>query len=259
MKRKLLKSDFKKIKEYANLMRREIIIHTSKVGFGHLGGSLSCCEILALLYYIRSKSDEIIFSKAHTAPALYAALKVFKIAKYKNPLYEYGGRPGPNTPINFPVNILGVGLGIGLGCALGKKFKGNSGEVFIIIGDGECSCGTVWESAMIASKLELDNLTVIVDRNMFSEGGRIDDLVSLEPFAEKWKSFGWVCASVNGHNVKQLFRALKKKSSTPKAIIANTIKGFGVSFIEGSNKYHHQCLHDKKLIKKALAELEDKK
>lgn len=241
-------------------MRKEIINMTYSAGKNgaHAGGALSIVEILAVLYLavmnydsINTKKDDrdrLVLSKGHGVMALYAALKQKGVLKdltsfKKNDTILYA-HPSLNMEIGIECSSgsLGMGLSFGVGQALALKKKQNPAHVYVIMGDGECDEGSVWEAAMSASHYNLDNLTVIIDSNKLQYDGHIEDIMALGSLEDKWKAFGWETFSVDGHSVEELYSALKKEGKGPKAIIANTVKGKGVSFMENNVIWHNSSL-----------------
>ena len=236
----------------------------------HLASSLSCIDILAILYEkilkINPKKkdykrDRFILSKGHAAGALYATL-AHKGFFNKNRLKTYGSKDSlleehPNPKLNgieAPTGSLGHGLPVACGMALSAKILKMNFRTFVLLGDGECNEGTVWESILFASSKKLNNLIAIVDFNGWQGIGRTKSILNLNPFSEKWKSFGWNVKKINGHNHRQLYNCLKKRYSKPTVIIAKTIKGKGVSFMEDDNNWHYriQNINDGKKAKKEL-------
>jgi len=228
--------------------------HRSKAA--HLASSLSCIDILTVLYEKilkinprkkDYKRDRFILSKGHAAGALYTIL-AHKGFFNKNKLYSYGSKDSlleehPNPKLNgveAPTGSLGHGLPVACGMALSAKILKLNFRTFVLLGDGECDEGTVWEAALFASSKKLNNLIVIVDFNGWQGIGRTKSILNLNPFSEKWKSFGWNVKKINGHNHKQLYNSLKKKYSKPTAIIAKTTKGKGISFMEDDNNWHYR-------------------
>ena len=242
--------------------------HKSKAA--HLASSLSCIDILTILYERILKinprkkmnsRDRFILSKGHAAGALYATL-AHKGFFSKNKLNTYANKgslleehPNPKLKgIEAPTGSLGHGLPIACGMALSAKILNMKFRTFVLLGDGECNEGTVWESALFASAKNLNNLIAIVDFNGWQGIGKTRSILNLSPFAEKWKSFGWNVRIVNGHNHKQLYNNLKKKFSKPTVLIANTVKGKGVSFMEDDNNWHYRIPNVEE-VKKAKKEL----
>ena len=163
-----------------------------------------------------------------------------------------GEHPDHKIPgVEFDSGSLGHGLGVASGFALAAKLDGLDYKTFVVLGDGECHEGTIWESAMLSSHLELDNLVAIVDRNRLCIHGDTEDINGLEPFADKWESFGWNVLEIDGHDHSEIFKALTSASNTPKptVIIANTIKGKGISFMENNPKWHHGGIDEETYLK----------
>lgn len=251
--------------------------HADKEG-AHLGGAFSCIEILVVLYryamHIDPKNlsdenrDRFIFSKGHGAPALYAVmagLGIFsedEVMTFKDSGSVLTGHPArnPDYGIEFSTGSLGQGLSLGVGSCLGMQRKSNkTSRVFVLLGDGECDEGSIWEAAMAASHYQLSNLTVIVDANGLQYDGAVGDVMSLGALTEKWRAFGWDTYEVDGHSISGLCSAfdsisLRKQSGKPAVIIANTIKGKGISFMEGNRAWHHNRLTET-LYQQALEEL----
>jgi len=236
----------------------------------HLASSLSCIDILAILYEkilkINPKKndykrDRFILSKGHAAGALYATL-AHKGFFNKNRLKTYGSKNSlleehPNPKLNgveAPTGSLGHGLPVACGMALSAKILKMNFRAFVLLGDGECNEGTIWESILFASSKKLNNLIAIVDFNGWQGIGRTKSILNLNPFSEKWKSFGWNVKKINGHNHRQLYSCLKKRYSKPTVIIAKTIKGKGVSFMEDNNNWHYRIPNINE-VKKAKKEL----
>ncbi len=240
-------------------IRYEVVSMSCASGAPHLGSSLSCIDILVSVYSnflnIDPKNptdpnrDRFILSKGHAASALYTTLahKGFFDANLLNNFCKSGNNlpeqpsPGCAPGVEWATGSLGHGLSAGLGMALAAKIKGQSYKVFCLLSDGECNEGSVWEAALYAPKQSLSNLTVIVDYNKWQATGRSNEVTSLEPLSQKWQAFGWNAIDVDGHNHQELFDALSLKSpEKPKAIIAHTIKGKGVSFMEDDNNWHYR-------------------
>jgi len=252
----------------AKEIRRSIIemAHVSKGP--HVGSALSCADILAVLYFEIMKiepweqRDLFILSKAHASMALYAALAAKRIMD-KNDLsgyYQNGGKlPGhldklTAKGVEVSAGALGHGFNIGLGLALGLKKQKNSRQVFVLIGDGESQEGSIWEGALFAPRLALNNLTVIMDYNNLQGYGVTNDICAFEPIGAKWASFGWEVQEIDGHDYQALKTALQKSSEKPRMIIAKTVKGRGVTFMENKLEWHYYIVTDE-LCEKALEEL----
>ena len=256
--------------------RKDIIRMTYNVGGigAHIGGSLSLVEIMTVLYHeilcfdtkclTDEKRDRLILSKGHGVMSQYAMFKQCglisdaELLSFKKEGSWLTAHPvmNPIHGIEFSTGSLGQGLALGIGTAYGLKLKNNfDSRVYVILGDGECDEGAVWEGAMSAAQLRLDNLVVIIDKNGLQFDDRTSEIISLEDLEKKWEAFGWDVDSVDGHDVMSLKNVLKRKSSKPYAVIANTIKGKGVSFIENVPKWHLGKL-SKEQYEQAMAEQE---
>ncbi len=271
------KSNISKIQKFSKSVRKNIMEMAFSAGASsaHLGGALSIVEIVSTLFSHVMKyndnpqwpdRDRFILSKGHACLAYYAALcEIGYISKEDLQTFEKDnsnllGHPVINREIgiDFSNGSLGMGLSLGIGVALSIKKRKKSNRVFVIIGDGECNEGSVWEAAMAASHFKLNNLFVIIDNNKFQQTGTNSQIMNTGDLKSKWQSFGWETIDLDGHNIEELIKyfELKEKSELkPKAIIANTIKGKGFSFSENNNDWHHSIL-TKKLYDKALEELE---
>ena len=265
-----------KCEEAAKRIRRHIIdmtYNTGKTG-AHLGGSLSIVELLAGLYagvikYDPSNPewegrDRVILSKGHAAMALYPAMveagiiKEEELKTFKEDGSKLGGHPSLNglPGIEFASGSLGQGLSLGVGVCLALKRRNNLiPRTFVFLGDGECNEGSVWESAMSAGHFVLDNLVAVIDANAIQYDGRTAEVMNMEPFEKKWQDFGWNTLIIDGHNIEEILKAYTFESKKPLAIIANTVKGKGISFMENNWRYHNSNL-TKELYEKAIAELE---
>jgi transketolase len=255
-------------------VRKKTLEAIFAAGAGHTGGSLSCIDILNVLYnrvlnvspetFGNANRDRYIQSKGHSVEALYAVLadrgffsesELKTICHYKS---HFVGHPTRHIPgIEMNTGALGHGLPISVGMALAGKMDAAPYRVFTLLGDGELAEGSNWEAAMAAAHYHLDNLTAIIDHNTLQITGRTHDVCSNEPLDEKWRAFGWAVKIVNGHNFAELTAALSKPAETgkPTCVIANTVKGRGVSFMEDVAKWHHGVPSEVEL-KQALAELD---
>lgn len=230
-------------------------------------------ELLVCLYLgsIRYRKDEpdwemrdrVILSKGHAAMALYAVLSqagiidASELSSFKKDGSRLGAHPSLNglPGIEFASGSLGQGLSLGVGTCLALRRKGNDeSRVFVFLGDGECDEGSVWEAAASASQYHLDRLTAVVDMNRLQYDGLTDEVLSLGEFEKKWESFGWQALTVDGHDAGQILDAYGYKSDKPLVIIAQTVKGKGVSFMENNVEYHNAALREE-LYKKAMEEL----
>lgn len=252
--------DLKKLDQHATSIRKRIIemVYTGKSS--HVGTALSCVDILTVLYFaimnIDPKApdnldrDRFILSKGHGCTAQYATLaeRGFFDPRLLEQYYQDGGLPGHATQgcvpgIEVSTGSLGHGLGLGVGMAYAAKMDQKSYRVFVVLGDGECNEGSVWESILAAAHWKLDHLTVIVDHNNLQGCGTTDEVMNLRPFEEKWKAFGWETKTVNGHNLEALVQALKSVPfhlGKPSVIIAETTKGKGVSYMENQLEWHYR-------------------
>ena len=266
--------DIQSLKEKAKLFRKEILETIAEAGSGHPGGSLSCVEILISLYYYKMKHkpekplwpirDRFIMSKGHASPAIYVTLancgyfpkeelKTFRKLGSRLQGHVHVGVPG----IELSTGSLGQGMSVANGIALGAKVRKVNFNIYCLMGDGEIQEGQVWEAAMTAAHHKLDNLCVIIDYNKFQQNGTVASIKNEEPLILKWQDFGWKVKEVNGHNFADILSALDefdRVKEKPYIIIANTIKGKGVSFMENQAKWHGKSPNTKELTK-ALAEI----
>jgi transketolase len=256
-------------------LRRDIITMIAKAGSGHPGGSLSAVEIITTLYYriLRHKPsdpqwpdrDRFILSKGHAAPVLYAVLadcgyfpksELSTLRQLDGRLQGHADRTA--TPgVEMSSGSLGQGLSFAIGCALAGRLDRQPWRVYALLSDGECDEGQIWEAAMSSAKFKLDNLTAIVDNNGLQLSGFNRDIMNLDPLNKKWDAFGWQVYEVDGHDLSQLFDAFSKAEKTkdkPIIIIAHTIKGKGVSFMENNVDFHGKAPNYEQL-EKALKEL----
>ena len=248
------------------------MVHRAKSS--HIGGCLSAADLLAVLYnrVLRvnpsrpdwPERDRFILSKGHAAAAIYAVLaeRGFFPMKWLDTYYLDGSHlPGHITKgvpgVEASTGSLGHGLSIGCGMALAGKREGKSYRVFVLLSDGECDEGSTWESALFAPHHHLDNLIAIVDYNKIQSFGTVKEVLDLEPLAEKWQTFGWAVRDIDGHDFKQIEEALLSvpfEPERPSCIIAHTVKGKGVSFMENKLAWHYKHPDDEEL-RQALVEL----
>ncbi len=261
----------------ANDIRRWVIEMTWRAKSGHPGGSLSAAEILSVLYFhelrIDPKNpdwpdrDRFVLSKGHASPAYYAALAMRgffpedELLNFRKLGSFLQGHPSLIVPgVDMCTGSLGQGLSAAVGMAIAAKMDNRDYRVYALLGDGEIQEGAVWEAAMCASTHSLNNLIAIVDRNMIQLDDFTDRMVKLDPLEEKWHSFGWNVFSINGHDVRQIIYALeeaKKSDNKPSVVIAHTVKGKGVSYMENSPKYHGKPPQNEEEYKTAIRELEE--
>lgn len=241
------------------------MVHRGKAA--HLASALSSVDLLvASMWGPYSSKDSIIFSKGHAVSAFYSALaeRGYFPKEWLEEFNVDGGRlpeqpsPGSVPGMEFAAGSLGHGLPYGLGIALGSRIVGNHDKrVLVVMSDGECEEGSVWEAAMFAPHRECGRLTVVIDKNKWQATGRTAEVTGLDPLSEKWKAFGWRAVDVDGHDLEALseaFHEAYRQESQPTAIIAHTIKGRGVSFMEDDNNWHYRVPNSEEL-EKALAEL----
>lgn len=266
----------KEMEAIAKRLRRHIIMMTGKAGSGHPGGSLSAVEIVIALYFrvLKHKPsdpywldrDRFILSKGHAAPLLYATLAecgyfpIDELASLRRLNTRLQGHTDCKlTPgVEMTAGALGQGLSFAIGIALACRLNSREYRVYVLLGDGECDEGQVWEGAMAAAHFKLDNLVAIVDNNGQQIDGWNREVMNLEPFAKKWQAFGWRVIEVDGHDLTQLTQALdrvKLVKGQPVVIIARTIKGKGVSFMENNPDFHGKAPNAEEL-EIALKELE---
>jgi len=267
--------DIKKLEEIAKRLRVKVVKMIGKSGFGHAGGSMSIAELLTCLYFYEMRydpknpaweeRDRFVLSKGHAAPIFYAVLSeagfipediLLTIHHPDSPLQCHPDmRLCPGVEVS--TGALGQGLSIAVGMALGAKMRKKSFRVYTLMGDGEIQEGQVWEAAMSASKFKLDNLVGIVDYNKLELSGRVEEVMPLEPLYEKWISFGWHVIEINGHSFTQIMNALnmaKNIKEKPTLIIAHTVKGCGVSFMEDKVEWHAVSMTEEQ-VENALREL----
>jgi len=246
--------------EVTKRLRLEIARMIKRGGEGHIPSSFSIVDIIYVLYKSglrkngESYLDRFILSKGHGAAALYVTLSEFGIiesdliAKYGLPGSRLGGHPDKSKVPGIEANTgsLGHGMPYAVGLALGSKIRGLDERIFCLVGDGECQEGTIWEAANIATNQELGNLTVIVDWN-----GSAAQLQPIENLVGKWEAFGFEVVQVNGNSVEELeivFNSNLMNSKKPKLILAKTVKGFGVSFLQGHGQWHHKMPNDTEML-----------
>lgn len=252
--------------QITNRLRSLILISTTKAGSGHPTSSLSAVELMATLVFggVFQKYDHLIFSKGHAAPLLYALLVEQNLLTKKDlmTLRQFGspvqGHPVPGLPtIEVATGSLGQGLSIGVGMTLAdKKLSENNNQTYVLLGDGEIMEGSVWEALSIASFYKLDNLTAIVDVNRLEQDGQTLLGWDLEVYQKRFKAFGWLVELVNnGHDFSEIKKAfLSRCCGKPKVILAKTIKGKGISFLEDKVNWHGKALSEEQLDQ-ALLEL----
>ncbi|WP_181797509.1 transketolase [Streptomyces sp. WELS2] len=254
---------------------RELIVEMcASAGGGHLGGSMSLVEILVTLYRSTLRVDPLapeapdrdilVLSKGHGAIGLYAVLAErgffpeAELATYGQPDSLFSAHPNPAVPgVETPTGSLGHGLPQGVGFALAARLDNSDRRCFVVLGDGELQEGSVWEAAMAAGSLGLGGLVAVVDRNTLQITGPTEDAVGLEPLADRWRSFGWTVREVDGHDIAALratFDAIPADADRPTVVIAHTVKGRGLPYIEGQTRSHFARLAERPK-KRALSTL----
>lgn len=267
--------DIEELRIIAKRVRREIIEMIGEAKSGHPGGSLSTVEILLTLYMdvmrhdpanpAWADRDRFILSKGHAAPALYAVMaecgyrpvEGLKTLRKLGSIYQ--GHPDKRflPELEASTGSLGQGLSIGLGMALAERWEKRPARVYVLVGDGEIQEGQIWEAAMMAAFGKLDNLVAIVDYNHMQLDGFIKDILDLEPLADKWRAFGWHAIELDGHDFGALQKAFAEAAAVkgrPTVLIANTVKGKGVSFMENNPQFHGVAPTAKE-VEQALKEL----
>lgn len=264
------------LEEISRELRVSLIETSSTCRIPHLGSCLSCIDILTFLYWSEMKCypeeathtdrDRFILSKGHAAPALlqvlafrgYYSKELLKsFGKNGSFFHEHPPKPGLIPGVEAATGSLGHGLPMAVGVSMGNQIRGSSARTYVVVGDGECNEGSIWESAMIASALKLGSLTVFVDHNRWQATDRSIATIGHSGLVSKWKAFGWDVYEVDGHNFDEIHSALDGARSTetiPSLIVANTTKGKGVSFMEDDNNWHYKTPNIKEL-EAALQEL----
>jgi len=271
------KLPLEELTEIAKNLRLDILKATTKAGSGHLSSSYSSVELLTALYFngiLRYRPDEpqwperdrFIMSKGHAAPLLYAVLakagyfpreELWRLREANSPVQGHpilGKMPG----VEATTGSLGQGISLGIGHILGGRITGKKYRVYVLIGDGECQAGQIWESAMAASHFNTHELMVILDYNKFQEMGPVSREMGLEPLVDKWQSFGWQTVEVDGHDIEavtQKIHSLQEIKDKPTILIAHTIKGKGVSFVEQDYTWHGRAIKDPEQYKAAEKEI----
>lgn len=257
-------ADAKQLKEMANKLRIESIMATTAAGSGHPTSCMSCAEIMSALFFSQIKrGDEFILSKGHAAPILWAALaeagfiprkELMNLRKITSSLE---GHPTPNMPlVKVATGSLGQGLSAGVGMAAAKKLKNAKEMVYVLMGDGECAEGSVWEAANTAAFMKLGNLCAIIDMNRLGQSQETMHGRNADAYKKKFEAFGWDAETADGHDIIQILKALGRagKQGKPFALIAKTVKGKGVSFLEDKQGWHGKALGNEEM-EKALSEI----
>lgn len=245
----------------ASRIRARVVELSHRTHTPHLGSQLSCIDLLVMIYWrlLRLERngldsidrDQFILSKGHAAPALYTTLAFRGLLDFEildtmaspgSPLAE---QPAPNCipGVEWATGSLGHGLGVAVGKAIAARIAGRDSRFVVLLSDGECNEGSVWEAAMFAAAQNLENLLVLVDFNKWQATGRSRETMALDPLVEKWKAFGWETAEVDGHDLDTIESAVSRfpnRSGRPLAIVAHTVKGKGVDFMEDDNNWHYR-------------------
>ena len=259
-------------------LRRRTIETSAQAKIPHLGSCLSCVELLTTLYWHELRIDPLspeapdrdrfVLSKGHAAPVLFQVLAergffpVEQLMEFGTPgsvFHEHPPKPGYIAGIEAATGSLGHGLPMTVGMAMAQRIQGLKSRFYVLLSDGECNEGSIWEAAMMAAGQGLHQLTAIIDYNKWQATGRSQEIMALEPLKDKWEAFGWHTEEINGHDLPAIERALnaaRAETSRPSMIIAHTIKGKGISFMEDDNNWHYRTPNAGELSA-ALAELEE--
>lgn len=264
----------------AHTIRRRTIETSARARIPHLGSCLSCVELLTALYWKELRvdpeapeapdRDRFVLSKGHGAPVLFQILAergffpVERLAEFGQPgsvFHEHPPKPGYIAGVEAATGSLGHGLPMALGMAIAQRIKGSSSRSYALLSDGECNEGSIWEAAMLAAGQNVHQLTAIVDYNKWQATDRSQEVMALEPLADKWKAFGWHTQEVDGHDLEAIGLALdaaRAETNKPSVIVAHTIKGKGVSFMEDDNNWHYRT-PNKEELNAAMNELDQVK
>ncbi len=269
----------KDLSRVAHTIRHRTIETSARAKIPHLGSCLSCVELLTALYWqelsIDPKApdspdrDRFVLSKGHGAPVLFQVLAergffpVEKLSEFGQPgsvFHEHPPKPGYIPGVEAATGSLGHGLPMALGMAVAQRIQGIQNRCYTLLSDGECNEGSIWEAAMFAAGQNVDHLTAIIDYNKWQATGRSQDVMALEPLAAKWEAFGWHAQQIDGHDFEAINKALdaaRSETKKPSVIVADTIKGKGVSFMEDDNNWHYRTPNAEELAA-ALTELKEK-
>ena len=255
------------IEEICKEIRKKIFVQAYHAGGGHMGAAFSMADIISVLYFDDvlkydasnpdwEERDKFILSKGHASYALYAVLAKAgyffetELLHVGQPGSKFGGHPKLHEipGVEASTGALGHGLSFAIGIAYVNKVDNKKSHVYVVLGDGECQEGSVWEGALSAPTLELDNLTVIVDHNKLQAMDDLENIVHMKPFADKWKAFGWNVVEIDGHDCMQIREALlTRQIGKPTLVVANTVKGKGVSFMENVPIWHYRMPNEQEL------------
>lgn len=257
------------LEQRARALRRHVI-GAAAGQFSHVGGALSCADIMAALFFhwlrldeAQGRGDHFLLSKGHSVSILHACM--VELGRIEPAEMKSAGRSGSRLAghptmkapgVEFATGSLGHALSVGLGIAMGEALGGASARTVVLLGDGELQEGTVWEAALAAPRFASERLLAIVDYNRFQAGGSVDQVLSLEPLADKWRSFRWNVVEIDGHDMGAILAALDQVPGAkgPTAIIAHTVKGKGLPGIEGTERAHYAKLKDEE-VRRALEAL----
>jgi transketolase len=265
-----------RLREKAQHIRRSIIEMLAAAGSGHPGGSLSATDLVTCLYFkvMQHKPDDptwqdrdrFILSKGHACPVLYAALAetgyitpdlLTSLRRFGSPLQGHPDRRKFGL-MEASTGSLGIGLSLGVGMALAARLCNSPSRTYVMLGDGECEEGQIWEAAMWAAHQKLDNLCAIVDYNRLQLDASVEEITSLEPLADKWRAFQWNVQEIDGHNYEHILNAFTQAQQTkgkPTVLVATTVKGKGVSYMENQIKFHGSVPEKAEQIQQALQEI----
>jgi len=267
--------DFKELESLAKKIRARLVVMSHRTGAAHLGGALSCVDIIVACYWALMNvdpqkafdpgRDRLIFSKGHAIATLYVslAMKGFYPEELLDSYAQCGSKlaehPAPYCVPGLEVatGSLGHGLPVGLGMAMAGAINHVPYDVFVVMSDGECNEGSVWEAAMLAPARSIENLVVFVDYNRWQATGRSEEIMALPSLRQKWEAFGWNAYDVDGHDIRALVEAVRQAphgDGKPVAVVAHTVKGKGVSFMEDDNNWHYRIPNEEE-VQKALKEL----
>jgi transketolase len=279
--KKFNEEELRELNAISKNLRERALTMVYKAQSGHVGGALSAIDLLLILYKKTmrlspqwhedaewSKRDRFILSKGHASAALYSVLCEFgyfcptETNNFRQLGAKLQGHPNSEyvSGVEVPTGSLGQGLSMANGIALALKLDKNPAKVFVLMGDGELQEGQIWEAAMTSNHYKLDNLVAIVDRNRLQIDGDTEKVMGLEPLADKWRAFGWEVLEINGHDYQEIYEAyqnaslLGSRKASPVVIIANTIKGKGVSFMENNAGWHGKAPNEEE-FNKAIQEL----
>lgn len=261
----------------ALLIRKRTIKTSAAARIPHLGSCLSCVELLTALYWQELRinpqapeepeRDRFVLSKGHGAPVLFQVLaergffpleRLLEFGQPGSVFHEHPPKPGHIAGVEAATGSLGHGMPMALGMAIAQRIQSINARCYALLSDGECNEGSIWEAAMVASAQKVSHLTAIIDYNKWQATGRSQEVMALEPLATKWESFGWHAQEIDGHDLNAINTALdaaREEISKPSVIVAHTIKGKGVSFMEDNNNWHYRTPNSQELAA-ALSELE---